>query len=283
MKECRLLVVGPSWVGDMVMAQSLFKSLKFDKPDLVIDVLAPEWSLPITERMPEVNKTIVSGLKHGEIGISKRYNLAKQLREDGYNQAIILPRSIKSALIPWMAGIPVRTGFKGEMRYRLINDMRSLDSAILNQTVKRFVALGVEKDRVLPLINQPRLIVSEHNKSKIINRLDLDLKRPAIGILPGAEYGPAKRWPPNYFSQVIEEYLSKDWSVYILGSPMLQCILSRAYRQTMWQLIEDYVFCRCRYQRAGWQMLKTKPNSCPQQTTTATTTTNEIFTERVSF
>ncbi len=219
LKECRLLVVGPSWVGDMVMAQSLFKSLKFDKPDLVIDVLAPEWSLPITERMPEVNKTIVSGLRHGEIGISKRYNLAKQLKEDEYNQAIILPRSIKSALIPWMAGIPVRTGFKGEMRYRLINDMRSLDSAILNQTVKRFVALGVEKDRVLPLINQPRLIVSEHNKSKIINRLDLDLKRPAIGILPGAEYGPAKQWPPNYFSQVIEEYLSKDWSVFILGSP----------------------------------------------------------------
>ncbi|MEC9416057.1 MAG: lipopolysaccharide heptosyltransferase II [Pseudomonadota bacterium] len=233
MKHCRLLVVGPSWVGDMVMAQSLFKSLKFDNPDLVIDVLAPEWSSPITERMPEVNKTIVSDLKHGEIGISKRYNLAKRLKENQYNQAIILPRSIKSALIPWLASIPVRTGFKGEMRYRLINDMRQLDPVILNQTVKRFVALGIEKDRVLPVINYPKLKVLENNKSNIINRLDIDPGKPAIGILPGAEYGPAKRWPPNYFSQVIEEYLVKDWSVFILGSLKEQEISQDIYAQLL--------------------------------------------------
>jgi len=233
LKQCRLLVVGPSWVGDMVMAQSLFKSLKFDNPDLVIDVLAPEWSSPITERMPEVNKTIVSDLKHGEIGISKRYNLAKRLKENQYNQAIILPRSIKSALIPWLASIPVRTGFKGEMRYRLINDMRQLDPVILNQTVKRFVALGIEKDRVLPVINYPKLKVLENNKSNIINRLDIDLGKPAIGILPGAEYGPAKRWPPNYFSQVIEEYLVKDWSVFILGSLKEQEISQDIYAQLL--------------------------------------------------
>ena len=117
------LIVGPSWVGDMVMAQALFILLKARKPDIVIDVLAPAWSLPIVARMPEVRRGIAAETGHGELGLGKRRRIGYTLRDAGYEHAIVLPRSLKSALIPWFARIPRRTGFRGESRYGLINDM----------------------------------------------------------------------------------------------------------------------------------------------------------------
>ncbi len=138
----RCLVVGPSWVGDMVMAQSLFIRLRQGHPDMEIDVLAPAWSRPLLAVMPEVNQSIVMPLGHGELGLAARYRLGVSLRQRSYDWAIVLPNSFKSALVPWWANIPVRTGYRGEMRYGLINDMRILDRQKLAMTVQRFVALA---------------------------------------------------------------------------------------------------------------------------------------------
>ena len=123
-KKC--LVVGPSWVGDMVMAQSLFIQLKQDYPAMQIDVLAPQWSKALLESMPEVTDSIVMPVGHGSLGLKIRYQLGKSLREKGYDWAITLPNSLKSALIPYWAKIKKRSGFKGEMRYGLINTMHIL-------------------------------------------------------------------------------------------------------------------------------------------------------------
>ena len=145
----QVLVVGPSWVGDMVMAQSLFMALHA-RQDYAIDVLAPPWSLPLLERMPEVRRGIALPLGHGEFGLGARWRLGRDLSPERYDQAIALPNSLKSALVPFFAGIPTRTGFRGEMRYGLLNDLRILDKSRLPMTVQRFVSLGLPPEAELP-------------------------------------------------------------------------------------------------------------------------------------
>ncbi|MGH1448266.1 MAG: lipopolysaccharide heptosyltransferase II, partial [Pseudomonadaceae bacterium] len=123
----KILIVGPSWVGDMVMAQTLFTCLRAQHgPDCQIDVLAPEWSRPILERMPEVRQALSFPLGHGALELATRRRIGKELAGN-YDQAIVLPNSLKSALVPFFAGIPLRTGWRGEMRYGLLNDLRLLD------------------------------------------------------------------------------------------------------------------------------------------------------------
>lgn len=212
-----VLVVGPSWVGDMVMAQSLFRLLRDRNPNTDIDVLAPGWSLPIVARMPEIRKGYALDVGHGEIGLGKRRAVARALPE--YDQALVLPRSIKSALVPYFAGVPVRTGFKGESRYLLINDMRPFDKAVLDQTVKRFAALGLEPGESLPdTLPNPALDVDAERQNQLVTELDLDRARPAVAFMPGAEYGPAKCWPLAHFAELARGLDEQGYAIWILGS-----------------------------------------------------------------
>ena len=202
----------------MVMAQALFILLKERRPDIAIDVLAPAWSLPIVARMPEVQRGIAAETGHGELGLGKRRRIAYSLRQEAYQQAIVLPRSLKSALIPWFARIPRRTGFRGESRYGLVNDMRPFDKSVLDQTVKRFVALGLEPDETLPEIPFPALRVDRRKQAAVIESLGIATDRPVIAMMPGAEYGPAKCWPLEYFSELAALLANEGYEVWILGS-----------------------------------------------------------------
>jgi heptosyltransferase-2 len=213
-----ILIVGPSWVGDMVMAQSLFKLLHERLPDASLDVLAPAWSLPIIARMPEVRNGVVSPAGHGEVGLRGRWKVAQSLRRERYDQAIVLPRSLKAALIPWFAGIPRRTGFRGELRFHLINDMHEYDERKLDQTVKRFLALGLEPGEPLPAVPRPALTVSATHQREVIDRLQLTTDRPVIAMMPGAEYGPAKCWPIEYFGALAGMLAQNGHGVWVLGS-----------------------------------------------------------------
>ena len=213
-----VLVVGPSWVGDMVMAQALFRLLKEREPDLAIDVLAPAWSLPIVARMPEIREGFAAETGHGEIGLGKRWRIGRRLRHREYQRAIVMPRSFKSALIPWFAGIPVRTGFRGESRFLLINDTRPFDRDVLDQTVKRFVALGLERGEALSDMPQPALDVSAQNQAAVIDRLELQTDRPVVAFMPGAEYGPAKCWPLPSFAELARRLGEQGLAVWVLGS-----------------------------------------------------------------
>ena len=104
--ENKILVVGPSWVGDMVMSQSLYMHLQKKNPGVQIDVLAPPWSEPILARMPEVCRALALPLAHGELGLGKRRRLGRELRGHNYGQAIMLPNSLKSALVPFLPASP---------------------------------------------------------------------------------------------------------------------------------------------------------------------------------
>lgn len=213
----RVLVVGPSWVGDMVMAQALLKLLKARAPDRAIDVLAPGWSLPIVARMPEVNDGIALDTAHGELGIGKRRKIASALGE--YSQAIVLPRSLKAALVPFFAGVPRRTGFRGESRFWLINDTRPFDRTVLDQTVKRFAFLGLERGEGLPAeLPDPSLTVDGQRQQALVESLGLKLDRPVVAFMPGAEYGPAKCWPLDYFTELAARLDVAGYTVWVLGS-----------------------------------------------------------------
>jgi len=215
----RILVVGPAWVGDMVMAQSLFIHLKRAAADVHLDVLAPAWTEPLLARMPQVDAAITMPLGHGQFGWGVRRRLGRQLRGAGYQWAIVLPRSWKSALVPWWAGVSRRTGYLGEQRWGLLNDIRPLDRSRLPMTVQRFVALGQDKGEELPPpVVSPRLQVSASAVEAACARHALDVSGPILILCPGAEYGPAKRWPPRCFAEVARIFLARDWQVWLLGS-----------------------------------------------------------------
>ena len=220
MKEApKILVVGPSWVGDMVMAQSLFITLKNLKPDCQIEVLAPAWSLTLLERMPEVDKAIAMPLLHGQFGFFDRIKLGKKLRSNHYDQAILLPNSWKSALIPFVATIPVRTGYMRECRWGLLNDVRWLDKNLLTMTVQRFVALGLPKTAALPPeCPIPRIVINEEQQNQVIEKFKLTCSEKILALCPGAEYGEAKRWPASYYAEVAKQKIAQGWQVWLFGS-----------------------------------------------------------------
>lgn len=216
----KILILGPAWVGDMVLAQSLFKVLKLEHPNCTIDVAAPAWTLPLIERMPEVNKGFALPFKHGQFALFERIKFGKSLRHEGYTQAIILTNSFKSAILPFAANIPQRTSFLGEMRYGLINDIRPLDKTKLPRTVDRFVTLGLKPYAELPAnIPNPTLLANRTNALDCLQKLGVAIpETKVLGLCPGAEYGEAKRWPAEYYAEVARDALSKGWQVWLFGS-----------------------------------------------------------------
>jgi len=202
----------------MVMAQALFKILKVQQPEQAIDVLAPVWSLPIVARMPEVRNGLASEIKHGEFGFAKRKRMAETLRAEHYERAIILPRSFKSALIPWFARIPKRTGYRGESRFGLINDVRTFDRKVLDQTVKRFIALGIDDGQPLPPVAFPSLSIDRERQGNLLDALKLETERPVVAMMPGAEYGPAKCWPLDHFAELARKLQRAGYAVWVMGS-----------------------------------------------------------------
>lgn len=215
-----ILIVGPSWVGDMVLAQSLFKTLRLNHPDAALDVLAPGWSAALLDRMPEVRRSITLPVGHGELKLGARWAVARTLRDAHYDWAIVLPNSLKAALVPWFAQIPRRTGFRGEWRYGLLNEVRTLDKARLPRTVDRFVALALAPDAALPSsAPSPQLRVDDAGVQRARDRLGLPPSvRPILALCPGAEYGPAKRWPVEHFAEVAQHQTAAGWDVWLFGS-----------------------------------------------------------------
>ena len=218
----KILVVGPSWVGDMVMSQSLLMRLKADHPEAEIDVLAPNWCRPILARMPQVTQAIAMPVGHGALQWSVRKQLANSLVARQYQQSIVLPNSLKSALVPWMAKIPKRTGWRGEMRYGLVNDMRSLDTAAFPLMVQRYIALAEDAPRsaadLKPIIT-PSLDVDHEQQVAVFKRFALaNDDRQLIAFCPGAEFGPAKRWPHFHFATLAAQLIDSGRQIVCLGS-----------------------------------------------------------------
>lgn len=215
----RVLIVGPAWIGDMVMAHSLVRLLTSRRPGLEIQMLAPPATAPLAERMPEIAQVRVLDLGHGQLGLARRRATGKSLAEAAFGQAIVLPNTFKSALVPAWARIPRRTGWHGEARFGVLNDRRRLDESRYPLMVERFMALGLEPEEQIPRpYPQPALAVDAGNAERLRQRLGL-AETPALALCPGAEFGPAKRWPAAHYAAVARHAAEQGRQVWLLGSP----------------------------------------------------------------
>ena len=214
-----ILVVAPSWVGDAVLSQPLLCRLKARNPECVIDVLAPPWTRAVFERMPQVTAVHDLPFAHGELALRKRYALAQNLAKHEYTQAFVLPNSLKSALIPFFARIPRRTGYVGEARWGLVNDARKLDKQALPLMIERFAALAEDENASsLRALAEVSLRIDVVARDATLKKLGL-AATPRVAVLcPGAEYGPAKRWPIEYFGALAQRFSADGWQVWIAGS-----------------------------------------------------------------
>ena len=215
----KALVVAPAWIGDTVMAQVLFTRLHERNPNLQLDALAPRWVAPVLERMPEIGQIIDNPFAHGEVRLKARFALARQIAKTGYQRAYVLPNSLKSALIPLFAGIPERVGFTGESRYGLINRRHTLDPIALPQMAERFAQLAESAGMPLPLpLPLPALSSSAELQATTLAALGVERPARVAVFCPGAEYGPAKRWPAAHFASLADELGRHDYTVWLLGS-----------------------------------------------------------------
>ncbi|MHB8667440.1 MAG: lipopolysaccharide heptosyltransferase II [Burkholderiales bacterium] len=215
----RFLIVAPSWIGDALLAQPLLRRLHDKLGRVSIDALAPPWCGPLLARMPEVDEVIAAPFAHGELKLRARWKLGRELAKRNYDQAIVLPNSLKSALIPFFADIPLRVGYAGEFRYGLLNLTHKLDAAKLPLMAERYAQLaeppGAQLPRPLPAV---RLQVDPINTARTTARLGLDRTRPVAVFCPGAEYGPAKRWPARHFAALARALAARGHAIWLIGS-----------------------------------------------------------------
>ena len=211
----KILVVAPSWIGDTILAQPLLTLLKQHDPAARIEVLAAEWSAPLLGRMAEVDAVVLNPFRHGEFGFGARRALGRRLAGADFSRAYVLPNSWKSALIPFFAGIPRRIGYQGESRYLLLNERHRLDVTRHPQLVQRYAALAGPLPAALP---PPHLSSSPQQQQAARRALNLALDAAPVIFCPGAEYGPAKRWPAQHFAALARLVATPQDPVWLIGS-----------------------------------------------------------------
>ena len=214
-----------------MLMQPMLARLKQRHSDCRIDVLAPPWTEGLLHALPEINQIITNPFPHGALQLKLRYQLGRKLRAAQYDQAIVLPNSLKSALVPFFASIPLRTGFVGESRYGLLNDARRLDGSALPLMVERFAYLAEAREgRITRPLSDPKLHLTPAQRDASLLKLGLTLTRPVAVFCPGAEYGPAKRWPESYYAQLATRFQQQDYAVWLLGSGKDQTVAAQINR-----------------------------------------------------
>jgi heptosyltransferase-2 len=199
----RTLVISPNWIGDAVMAQPLLWLIRERHPDRPIDVLAPVFLAPVWRAMVEVDSVVESQFRRGALQLRQRWEFARQLRQRDYADAYVLPNTLKFALIPWLAGIPRRIGYRGEMRYGLLNVIHRDSFAAPRPMVSFYAALAAPPMPVVALpseLPRPVLQVTDLQAGEVLKSLGLTPDASLIAFAPGAEFGSAKRWPAAHFA-----------------------------------------------------------------------------------
>jgi len=214
-----ILLIPYMWIGDFVRCHSVVKMLRQRWPDRPVDVLATSLCAPLADYMPDLRRAVTVDLPRGRLALGQHKALADRLRREGYGDAIVMPRTWKSALAPFLAGIPRRTGWAGEARFGLLNDLRWGERR-LPRMIDRCAALalppGAPQPTDWPL---PELRVPPGEIAAWRGRMGLpDDRRPVIALCPGA-VGPSKRWPtPAY--QALAARLARDgMAVWVFGGP----------------------------------------------------------------
>jgi heptosyltransferase-2 len=211
----KILVVAPSWIGDTIIAQPLLSLIKQHNPAARIEVFAADWCAPLLARMAEVDAVVANPFGHGSFSFSARRSLGRRLAGADYDAAYVLPNSWKSALVPFFAGIPRRIGYQGEARYVLLNERLVLDKLSHPLQVQRYAALAGPLPAVLP---PPHLSSTPEQQRNARLALGLPVDAAPAVFCPGAEYGPAKRWPAKHFAALAQLVASPASPAWLIGS-----------------------------------------------------------------
>ncbi len=211
----KILVVAPSWIGDTIIAQPLLSLIRQRNPQARIEFLAADWCAPLLRRMAEVDAVITNPFGHGAFEFTDRRTLGRRLASADFDAAYVLPNSWKSALVPFFAGIPRRIGYRGEARYILLNERHSLDKTAHPLQVQRYAALAGPLPAQLP---QPRLGSTPEQQRAARLALGLAIGDAPVVFCPGAEYGPAKRWPAKHFASLAQLVASTVNPAWLIGS-----------------------------------------------------------------
>jgi heptosyltransferase-2 len=215
--EPPILIVPYMWIGDFVRCHTVVKLLREQFPSRPIDVLTTTMVAPLLDYMPGVRKGIVADLPRKQLALAQHRRLAARLRAEGYGQALVMPRTWKSALAPFLAGIPIRTGFAGEARFGLINDRRPGERR-LPRMVDRCAALALPKGAALPAdwpLPELHVGAAEVAAWRARSGLAGDGRR-AVAFAPGA-VGPSKRW--SYYADLARRLVAQGHRVWVIGGP----------------------------------------------------------------
>jgi len=220
----RILVIAPNWIGDAVMSQPLLAAIKASYPNAAIDVLATPWVAPVYRACSEVAELIEADLRHGQLQWGLRRTLATQIKKRDYASCYVLPNSFKSALIPWLASIPVRIGYQGELRRFLLTETKANTPKTQRiPMVEHYTNLSMPSRNLEAATPQPHLSPTTSALEAAKSRLQAaGIQTDALVVLcPGAEYGPSKRWPAAHFAALAQSILKAKptASVVLLGSP----------------------------------------------------------------
>jgi heptosyltransferase-2 len=214
-----ILIVAPAWVGDMVMTESLVAALRRRDPSATIHLLAPPWTAPLGERMAGIVATHKIDAVHGRFDPVSRIRAGRALEVESFDLAIVLPASLKSAIAPFVARIPQRRGYFGEMRFGLLNQTRHLDKAKYPRTIDKFVALADDGSGSVPTVTPPVLRHDDQRAADLAEKHGLDAKsRPVVALCPGAEYGPSKQWPASHFAALADLAEKRGYATWLFGS-----------------------------------------------------------------
>jgi len=214
-----ILIVPYMWIGDFVRCHSVVKLLKQRFPDRPVDMLATTLCAPLADYMPGLRQAIVADLPRGRLALAQQRSLAQRFKREGYGSVLVMPRTWKSALAPFFAGIPQRIGFVGEGRFILINELR-FGERELPRMVDRCAALALPAGAKMPDgWPQPELRVPTAAAEAWRRERGLSPdSRPVVALAPGA-VGPSKRWPSAAYGELCRRLLAAGLAVWVLGGP----------------------------------------------------------------
>lgn len=229
-KTCKnILVREVNWIGDAVMTMPALRALKLANPGARITLLAKPWVSNLFEMDPNVDEIIL--YKDTYEGLTGKFKLAQEIRKHDFCMAMLFQNAFGAAFIAFIAGIPERIGYSRDGRRLLLTEAVPFDGrAKALHHIEYYLNL-VEKAGFPAKYELPWIYLSPEERLDARDKLKT-LRRPVVGINPGATYGSSKRWPPGRFAEVAYRTISEmQGSAVIFGGPSETAIAEEIERE----------------------------------------------------